>query len=631
MLINSLFLPTSTGQGTGGLSEGSKMGSAGYLFSDIMKVQLGSSPDASTGNLLTGTAQGTVMDMTQLMSLLQSLLSGFYGTEISGKGVEGEGNIQSGETSLSLDEMQELLSMLATQINAGLVNQQIPNQNGEVQIPDAEEIKEILGDNKALLITIDTGTATVSIDLKKISAGRPLSGMPSEMQTTEPEKNISATVTIQKHSDETKSIANIADAMAELSAVKDTSAKQPEVSFIIHEPETIVESEKTLSSDLKLLVDSVNKKPETTVHSQNVKPQEVKNPSPVDTTKNAGEVPLSNSVDSNQEQTLMVETRQNANQSNLNPVKTSVSAENKLTEPISADVTSIEVETQQIETPIVVKPDSQPKPQQKNEAAQTQQVANVVAGESKNVTTPETVKTVEVKAENTNVKAEPVAAVKTEKTENDKKTETSESSKTVSAGQEQKVEMKTETDSNNFNFNEKNINREVHIKQEYATSTEGKKFEEILGEKTQDSQFTKGESFKTARISDVVKEISNYIQRQDRNSLTIKVEPEHLGKVKITLDMIENSVQANIEVENEMVKKVVENNMRELQSSMSRNGIQLASLNISLQNADQKTHKQFQGKKKSGGNNTELETPEIINEKQHSRKNLGYNTVEFMA
>ncbi|MGE5679450.1 MAG: flagellar hook-length control protein FliK [Bacillota bacterium] len=134
---------------------------------------------------------------------------------------------------------------------------------------------------------------------------------------------------------------------------------------------------------------------------------------------------------------------------------------------------------------------------------------------------------------------------------------------------------------------------------------------------------------KTVKAAEVMKEISKFIEQGNgAHSLTLKIDPESLGTVKIALDVIDKLVHAKIEVENEAAKKMVENNLNQLYNSLNQNGIQLSSLNISLASYEQqKQGKANSPKKKIITQNEEAGASEAeINE---SRK-MGYNTYEYL-
>ena len=144
----------------------------------------------------------------------------------------------------------------------------------------------------------------------------------------------------------------------------------------------------------------------------------------------------------------------------------------------------------------------------------------------------------------------------------------------------------------------------------------------------QNSISTSSESIRTVKPSDLPNEVSNLLQSSDTKSVILNLDPDSLGKVKIVLDLTDKSVRANIQVENEGAKQAVQNNINELKQSLNLNGLQLGSINISLNNNDDKTNKSLFQKKKSSYNqyNSKVEAAE----NSISSKSMGYNTYDYL-
>ncbi|MFZ0452520.1 MAG: flagellar hook-length control protein FliK [Ignavibacteriaceae bacterium] len=139
------------------------------------------------------------------------------------------------------------------------------------------------------------------------------------------------------------------------------------------------------------------------------------------------------------------------------------------------------------------------------------------------------------------------------------------------------------------------------------------------------------DQMKTIDSAEIVKEISKLASDKDQKNIVLKLVPETLGKVKISLDISNNVIHAHAEVENETAKSLMQNNLENLKQSLAQQGIQLNSLNISLSNhQEQKPNRSYLSKKKF----TYAE-PQIgeIDEKEHTTvsKHYGYNTYEFLA
>ncbi|MBI9073158.1 MAG: flagellar hook-length control protein FliK, partial [Melioribacteraceae bacterium] len=140
------------------------------------------------------------------------------------------------------------------------------------------------------------------------------------------------------------------------------------------------------------------------------------------------------------------------------------------------------------------------------------------------------------------------------------------------------------------------------------------------------------DTLKTVKSAEVVKEIAKFIEKQDKTSLVIKVNPEHLGKVKIALEITNKIVRANIEVENVAAKQMLEANIKELNVNLSQSGTQFGGVNITLANADHKNAKHFTNKKKNSSGSDVGDENEASGKGESGKvKDLGYNTVEYLA
>lgn len=136
------------------------------------------------------------------------------------------------------------------------------------------------------------------------------------------------------------------------------------------------------------------------------------------------------------------------------------------------------------------------------------------------------------------------------------------------------------------------------------------------------------ENLRTVKPSDLPNEISHLAQSSGTKSVVLNLDPDTLGKVKIVLDLTDKSVRANIQVDNEGAKQAVQNNINELKQSLNLNGLQLSSINISLNNNDDKTNKSFLQKKKSTYNQYNPKIEETEN--SISSKSMGYNTYDYL-
>ncbi|KAF0142401.1 MAG: hypothetical protein FD122_755 [Stygiobacter sp.] len=137
------------------------------------------------------------------------------------------------------------------------------------------------------------------------------------------------------------------------------------------------------------------------------------------------------------------------------------------------------------------------------------------------------------------------------------------------------------------------------------------------------------EPFKTIKQQEIMPEFSKLILQGEKQTMTLQLTPENLGKVKLTVDMIENQIVTKIEVENEQVKQFVQSNIEQLKQNMQSAGVPLTNVNVSLAD-DQRNQKVFTQKKKSLSRD---EKEDVIEETKMnvSKKKMGYNTYEFTA
>jgi len=151
--------------------------------------------------------------------------------------------------------------------------------------------------------------------------------------------------------------------------------------------------------------------------------------------------------------------------------------------------------------------------------------------------------------------------------------------------------------------------------------------QKISNEKASDSNIQSNQ--RLVKSVELVKEVSKFIARQEKGSLSIDITPEHLGKMKITLDTVDNTLKARIEVDNEQSRQLIEKNLDKLEQELSENGVELNSLNISLgYSKDQQEEKEINNKTQEHSDDPG-QVGEV--EEEEKRKTLGYNTYEYIA
>jgi hypothetical protein len=136
------------------------------------------------------------------------------------------------------------------------------------------------------------------------------------------------------------------------------------------------------------------------------------------------------------------------------------------------------------------------------------------------------------------------------------------------------------------------------------------------------------EPAKVIRPSELVPEISKFIQQGDKQSISFQLSPENLGKVKLMVEIVNSQVNTRIEVENSQVRQFVQSNIDQLKQSLDAAGIHLSNVNVSVADSDKRSQKGT-GKKKQEEKNSRVESKSESTGK--AQKSLGYNTYEFLA
>jgi flagellar hook-length control protein FliK len=133
---------------------------------------------------------------------------------------------------------------------------------------------------------------------------------------------------------------------------------------------------------------------------------------------------------------------------------------------------------------------------------------------------------------------------------------------------------------------------------------------------------------KTIKITEITKEITNLVQHNNSQSVVLQLKPESLGKIKVSIDVNNNTVNARVEVDTEAVKQIVQNNTTELRQSLNLNGMQLSSISVNVSGGEQKPYQPHPQRKKSGYQTNDKRIED--NASLASAKSLGYNTYEYL-
>lgn len=116
---------------------------------------------------------------------------------------------------------------------------------------------------------------------------------------------------------------------------------------------------------------------------------------------------------------------------------------------------------------------------------------------------------------------------------------------------------------------------------------------------------------------------------RNSNSVELRLYPEELGRVKILIDNPDNLVSVKIEVQSEQAKNLIISNLPQLRESLRQEGLNAQNLNVYLGSDEQKGQHSANQKRKNGNNKLMYDSEEKTEEVKI--KNLGYNTIEYLA
>lgn len=139
------------------------------------------------------------------------------------------------------------------------------------------------------------------------------------------------------------------------------------------------------------------------------------------------------------------------------------------------------------------------------------------------------------------------------------------------------------------------------------------------------------ESTKTLKQEEIISEFSRFIQQGEKQSISFQLTPENLGKVKLVVDLVDDIITTKIEVENEQIKQFIQSNIEQLKNNLQSSGIQLTNINISLADYSQKQNQKIINEKKKYNSRIENEENLKTEKEPKIKKNLGYNTYEYLA
>ncbi len=113
------------------------------------------------------------------------------------------------------------------------------------------------------------------------------------------------------------------------------------------------------------------------------------------------------------------------------------------------------------------------------------------------------------------------------------------------------------------------------------------------------------------------------------NTIELRLYPEELGRVKIVIENSESAVSARIEVQSEQAKNIVMSNLPQLREALKQEGLNAHNLNVYLGSEEQNGQNSTNQKRKNS--NSKMMFDDQKKNDEAKIKNLGYNTIEYLA
>ena len=137
------------------------------------------------------------------------------------------------------------------------------------------------------------------------------------------------------------------------------------------------------------------------------------------------------------------------------------------------------------------------------------------------------------------------------------------------------------------------------------------------------------EKTKSVEHTKLLNELESIIKASDKKVVKFDLKPENLGSVKVSLDIVDKQVTAKIEVANETVRQMILVQSESLKNSLTQSGIQLASLNVSVNSSGDKSAQQGKSRRKESLTNNKYTIKDVPT--RAAVKNLGYNTYDYVV
>ncbi len=84
-------------------------------------------------------------------------------------------------------------------------------------------------------------------------------------------------------------------------------------------------------------------------------------------------------------------------------------------------------------------------------------------------------------------------------------------------------------------------------------------------------------------VRQVARQIETLTSQQSTTSVTLQLEPEHLGRLRVTISLNDGAIHTHIVADNHVVRQMLESNSSLLQQALQERGLQLGALQVSVQ------------------------------------------------
>ncbi|MFH0920090.1 MAG: flagellar hook-length control protein FliK [Fibrobacterota bacterium] len=119
--------------------------------------------------------------------------------------------------------------------------------------------------------------------------------------------------------------------------------------------------------------------------------------------------------------------------------------------------------------------------------------------------------------------------------------------------------------------------------------------------------------------------------------MRLQLKPEHLGSIKVSLEVDQNVVFTRMQVESEKVKQIIENNVQTLKNALEESGIKIERFEVTVGSdrddlykrhelSEQGRHVRGMIRTQFGADGMEGEVPDT-----ETGRRMGYNTIELLA